>query len=208
MLPITQAVWRHLLHHARGGRRAWSSLRALAGELELGVSTVHKSLAHPVEIGAVSVSRLGGVELLDPLRLLMLFAAARRLQRDVVTRRRAVPMPAPWLERIALESGMILGGCGAIAAHLGGNPVTSYSTVVVYGDPDFGLELRPAHAGQEPIELLILEPDRRLARYGEVVPFAQAYADVFCLPGWQAARFIEELDLWTVVSTGERTIVA
>ncbi len=138
MLPITQAVWRHLLHHARDGDRAWSSLGVLASDLDLGVSTVHKSLAHPVEIGAVEVSRLGGVELLDPLRLLMLFAAARRLQRDVVMRRRTVPMPAPWLERIASESGLTVGGCGAITSHLEGNPITTYSVVVVYGDPRSG----------------------------------------------------------------------
>jgi hypothetical protein len=208
MLAITQVLWRHLLAEARGGRRQWPSLGGLARELELGVSTVHKSLAHPVEIGAVQVSRLGGVELLDPLRLLTLFAADRRLQRDVVARRRAVAMPAPWLERIALDAGLTLGGFGAIVSHLGGNPIATYATVVVYGSADFGIELKPAGEDQPVTELLVLEPDRWLARYGPVVPFAQAYADVFSLPGWQAARFIEELDPWTVVSTDERTALA
>jgi hypothetical protein len=208
MLQITHVVWRHLLHHAREGQRVWPSLRALAGDLDLGVSTVHKSLAHPVEIGAIQVSRLGGVELLDPLRLLTLFAAGRRLQRDIITRRRAAPMPAPWLERIASESGMTVSGCGAISAYLAGNPITTYSTVVVYGNPDFGVELKPAGEDQDATELLILEPDRWLMRYGNVVPFAQAYADTFCLPGWQPARFIEELDPWTVVSADARTLVA
>ena len=35
------------------------------------------------------------------------------------------------------------------------------------------------------------EPDGWLGRYGRLTPFAQAYADLFSMPGWQAARFIE-----------------
>jgi hypothetical protein len=37
-------------------------------------------------------------------------------------------------------------------------------------------------------------PDEHLSRYGRVTPFCQAYADLFSLPGWQAARSVEELD--------------
>lgn len=51
--------------------------------------------------------------------------------------------------------------------------------------------------------MVIAEPDGRLARYGRVTPIAQAYADLFSLPGWQAARFVDELDLRAVAAGDE-----
>ncbi len=207
MLSITQAVWRHLLVGAREDRRRWPSITALAEELELGVSTVHKALAQPVEIEAVRVSRLAGLVVLNPYRLLLMFAATRRLQRDIVSRHR-VALSTRSVEALAGEDPrMILGGFGAVVAHLGGNPIASYTTALLYGDPAFATGL-PASTSDEDTELVIVAPDRWLERYGRVTPFAQAYADLFCLPGWQAARFIEELDPWPIATNHERELVA
>ncbi len=112
MLSITQAVWRHLLVGAREDQRRWPSITALAEELDLGVSTVHKALAQPVEIEGVRVSRLAGLVVLDPYRLLLMFAATRRLQRDIVSRHR-VALSARSVEALAGEDPrMILGGSG------------------------------------------------------------------------------------------------
>ncbi len=74
-------------------------------------------------------------------------------------------------------------------------------------DPAFATEL-PACTGADATELVIVAPDRWLEGYGWVTPFAQAYADLFCLPGWQAARFIEELDPWPIATNHERELVA
>jgi hypothetical protein len=207
MLSITQAVWRHLLVGAREDQRRWPSITALAEELDLGVSTVHKALAQPVEIEAVRVSRLAGLVVLNPYRLLLMFAATRRLARDIVSRHR-VALSARSVEALAGEDPrMILGGFGAVVAHLGGNPIASYTTALLYGDPAFATGL-PASTSDEDTELVIVAPDRWLERYGRVTPFAQAYADLFCLPGWQAARFIEELDPWPIATNHERELVA
>jgi hypothetical protein len=207
VLSITHAVWRHLLVGAREDQRRWPSITALAEELDLGVSTVHKALAQPVEIEAVRVSRLAGLVVLNPYRLLLMFAATRRLQRDIVSRDR-VALSARSVEALAGEdSRMILGGFGAVVAHLGGNPIASCTTALLYGDPAFATQL-PACTGADATELVIVAPDRWLERYGWVTPFAQAYADLFCLPGWQAARFIEELDPWPIATNHERELVA
>lgn len=207
MLSITQAVWRHLLVGAREDRRRWPSITALAEELELGVSTVHKALAQPAEIEAVRVSRLAGLVVLNPYRLLLMFAATRRLQRDIVSRHR-VALSARSVEALAEEDPrMIVGGFGAVVAHLGANPIASYTTALLYGDPAFATEL-PASTEADAAEVVIVQPDRWLERYGRVTPFAQAYADLFCLPGWQAARFIEELDPWPIATNRERELVA
>ncbi len=207
MLAITRVVWRHLLVGAREQRRQWPSITALAEELALGVSTVHKALAQPVEIEAVRVSRLGGVEVYDPYRLLLMFAATRRLQRDIIARQ-WVALPAQRVEALAGEdSRMILGGFGAVVAHLGQNPIASYTTALIYGDPAFAARLPASTADDADGEVVIVAPDRWLERYGPVTPFAQAYADLFCLPGWQAARFIEEIDPWRIATNRERELV-
>jgi hypothetical protein len=200
-MPVIEVVWRHLLVGAREGQRRWPSVSALAGELEIPVSTAHRSLGHPVEIGAVSIGTLDGLQVLDPERLLVLFAAHRRAKRDIVDRFR-VGVPAVEVERLASGPEVILGGFGAVVAHLHGvNRIADYDTVLFYGNPRLP-DLPTAPAG-EGTEVLVAEPDRLLRRYGRVTPFCQAYADLFSLPGWQAARFVEELDMHKVAASDE-----
>jgi hypothetical protein len=191
MMPVVEAVWRHLLVGSREGRRRWPSLSALAAELGTPVSTTHRSLAHPVEIGAVSVSALDGLQVLDPARLLVLFAAHRHVQRDIA-KRSWVALHAVEVERLAESREVVLGGFGAVVAHLGGaNTIAEYSSV---------------RAGQG-TEVLIADPDPLLAGYGRVTPLSQAYADLFSLPGWQAARFVDELDLRRVATSDEPVLL-
>ncbi|MCL2396318.1 MAG: hypothetical protein FWC87_16745 [Acidimicrobiaceae bacterium] len=203
-MPVVEVVWRHLLAGAREGRRRWPSVTALAGELELAVSTTHRSLAHPVEIGAVEVGPIDGLQVLDPARLLMLLAAHRRVQRDVV-RRLWVAVPAVEVEAAATSRKAVLGGFGAVIAHLGANRIADYTRVLFYGDPKL-CSLPVATAG-EGTEVWVAEPDAWLGRYGRVTPVAQAYADLFSMPGWQAARFIEQLDPQVVAASDEPVLL-
>ena len=96
---------------------------------------------------------------------------------------------------------MVLGGFGAVIAHLGVNRVADYTRVLFYGDPKLP-RLRAAPRGKGP-RCGWLSPIAWLSRYGRVTPLAQAYADLFSMPGWQAARFIEQLDPKTVATCDE-----
>jgi len=195
VLSKTEVVWRHLLVGAfdRGTRR-WASLRALSNELDLGQSTIHKALARPVEIGAVIVHRAGGVRAVDPGRLLMLWAAHRRLSTDIQVRL-PTHLSAPRAEQALAAQGLVLGGFGAVVAHLGMNPIAAYNTALCYGDR----RLVPADlVAGEPTEtpramMLVCEPDPWLPHCGTITPLVQCYADLFNLPGWQAARFVGHL---------------
>jgi hypothetical protein len=201
MMPVIEVVWRHLLVGAREGHRRWPSVTAFAGELDIPVSTAHRSLGHPVEIGAAAVGPLDGLQVLDPARLLVLFAAHRRVSRDIVSRFR-VDVPAVDVERSATNSEVILGGFGAVVSHLHGvNSIADYDTVLFYGDPRLP-DLPTARSGHG-TEVLVAEPDRLLSSYGRVTPFCQAYVDLFALPGWQAARFVAELDMQKVAASDE-----
>lgn len=204
-MPVIEIVWRHLLAGAAEGRRRWPSVSALAAELEIPVSTAHRSLAHPVEIDAVGIGLIDGLQVLDPGRLLVLFAAHRHVQRDIVDRFR-VALPTVEVERLASDPTVVLGGFGAVVAHWGAvNRVADYDTVLFYGDPHLP-RLTAAGVG-EGTEVLVAEPDRLLTRYGRVTPLAQAYADLFSLPGWQAARFVEALDGRAVAARDEPVLL-
>lgn len=199
-MPVIQVVWRHLLVGTREGRRRWPSVTAVAGELGLAVSTAHRSLAHPLEIGAIEVSPIDGLQVLDPARLLTLLAAHRHVERDVV-RRLWVAGSAGEVESAVTSPTVVLGGFGAVVAHLGSNRIADYTRVLFYGEPE--LRRLPAVAPGEGTEVWVAEPDPWLSHYGRVTPFAQAYADLFSMPGWQAGRFVEQLDPQVVAASGE-----
>jgi hypothetical protein len=194
VLSKTEQVWRHLTTGAiERGQRRWPSVTALAGELGLGVSTVHRALSHPAEIGAIDVLGGGGVRVVDPGRLLIVWAGQRRLARDVVDRFR-VPASAPVVERSIGNRGAVLGGFGAVVAAVGGNTIADYETVLVYGEPRVTRRRRITDPDPGRVtEVVVLEPDPLLARYGRVTPLTQAWVDLFNLPGWQAARFVHYL---------------
>jgi hypothetical protein len=204
-MSTTQVVWREMLAAARGGRRRWPSVSGLAGELGVPVSTAHRSLAHPVEIGAVEVSPMEGLVLLDPYRLLLLLAAHRHLQRDIVRATRLAAPVAAVEGAIHAQPACVLGGFSAAVAHAGGNRVADYETVLVYGTPVLET-FEPAGAGGG-TELLVADGDPWVGRHGRVTTYAQAWADLFCLPGWQAARFVDQLDPKEVAARDEPVLL-
>jgi hypothetical protein len=184
-------VWRHLLVGAldQGIRR--SSLTELSVELELPVSTIHKALERPRAIGAVRGSA-SGLRVLDPKRLELMWAAQRDLNKDIVYSTR-VPMTVPEIEA-RLPVSAIPTAYTAFVLHEGRNLVADYEQVVVYADANEVKRRfpRPRRRGQA--NLLVLEPDPLLSRYGRIAPRCQVYADLFNLPTWQAQRFLEALD--------------
>ncbi len=189
MISRTEMVWRHLLVAAQdlGIRR--SSLTQLSAELELPVSTIHKALERPRAIGAVRGSA-SGLRVLDPKRLQLLWAAQRDLIRDVVYATR-VPLTVKEIEA-RLPVSAIPTAFTAFVLHEGRNLIADYEQVVVYADAN---EVRPRFSRRRgPANLLVLEPDPLLSRYGGVAPRCQVYADLFNLPTWQAQRFLEALD--------------
>ena len=204
-MSTTQVVWREMLAASHFGRRRWPSVSRLAADLGVPVSTTHRALAHPVEVGAVEVSPMEGLVLLDPYRLLLLFAAQRHLQRDIVGRVRLAAPIAGVEAAINAQPGCVLGGFSAAVAHAGGNRIADYQAVVVYGAPGLeGFEPATAEGG---IEVLIAEGDPWVGRHGEVTTYAQAWADLFCLPGWQAARFVDQLDPKEVAARDEPVLL-
>lgn len=192
MLSKSEMVWRHLLAACESGRRRHSAVSALADELGMGVSTAHKALADPVRVGAVIVNPAGGVRVVDPFRLAVLWAAKRRLDRDITDSWRT-DRQAPETERLLAGPDVSLGGFGAIVAHVGGNTIADYDTVIAYSHHPEQLRRRVGEVFDGRTTVIVALPDPGLARYGRVTPLHQAWADLFGLADWQAARFTDAL---------------
>jgi len=188
MLTRTEQVWRHLADGAHHGCRRWSSMSALAADLGFGTSTVAAALEEPRTVGAVAVAHGAPLTVLDPWKLLVLWAARRGLAADILEDR-MVGATATTIETTARPGRAVLGGHGAIVARLGRNTIADYTTVMFYGEPD--LPTLPAENAAT--RLLTVEPDPLLARYGDTTTIGQSWVDLFRTPGWQAAEFTTAL---------------
>lgn len=198
MLTQQEIVWRELLAKADQGQRRFDNLAALAADLDMPVSTVHAALRRPVSMGAILLHPAGGGRVVDPTRLLWLWAGARRLDKDLLVSASSA-VPAAEVERQLLEEGAVLGGFGAVVTRAGGGAISDYDTVVGYIGPGLALPTLPRSAGE--IRVLLLQGDRLITKYGTVVPRAQAYTDLFNLPGWPAARFVEAMSREMLANT-------
>ena len=188
----TEVVWRELLAQEElTGHRRYAKLASVAAEMGLPVSTVHRALQRPMAIGAVTRRPGGGFSLVDPLRLLLLWAGHRDMAGDLALRC-DIRAPATEVER-QLPEGFLLSGFGAVVARRGGNRVSDYDRVVCYGDPADLPDAWPVAEGGDSTVLEVHTPDPWLGRYGPVVPLCQAFVDLFNTPGWPAARFTESL---------------
>jgi hypothetical protein len=137
MINKTEVVWRHLLVMALDEDRRRSSVTELSQQLALPASTIHKALVRPRQIGAVRGTALG-LRVLDPRRLLLLWAARRDLARDL-TYQTHVALPIREVEERLPET-VIPTAYSAFVQRHGRNTVADYDQVVVYGTPK---ELQP-----------------------------------------------------------------
>jgi hypothetical protein len=189
MLSKTEIVWRHLLIGALDEERRRTSITALSHELGLATTTIHGALERPRSIGAV-LGNANGLRIVDPKRLLHLWAGTRDLARDIVYSTHVTTSAAGIEARLPLSA--IPTAFTAYVRHEGRNVVADYDQVVVYGYPTDLRRRFSAARGQA--NLIVLELDPLLPRYGAIAPRCQVYVDLFNLPGWQAQRFLEALE--------------
>ena len=192
MLSKTEQVWRHLIDGAHHGRRRWSSVSSLASELGLPSSTTHQALEEPRDIDILEIRGAGGLRVLDPGRLLILWAGRRRLERDVRDRI-IVPTDARTVEASLNPGNVTLGGFGAVVEQLGYNNIADYSTVMVYAKQPVSVWMPAFEDRGTMTEVVVLEPDPLLRRYGCTTTLGQAWVDLFRTQGWQASRFVFDL---------------
>ncbi|MGB7103218.1 MAG: hypothetical protein WBD82_01345, partial [Acidimicrobiales bacterium] len=130
-----------------------------------------------------------GLVTLDPMRLLLHWAGTRNMTRDHPIE---VHTGLSVLEiQHRLPPDAIVTGTAAYARRYR-NDVADYTTVYCYlPNPQALLRSVPNRAGEP--DLVILEPDPFLRRYGEIACIPQTYVDLFVTAGWQAQRFLHRM---------------
>ena len=177
----TEVVLRALVDAALDGRRAWKNVPDFAWQAGVGDKLAYKALLRPTEIGAVTKHSGGGFSVSDPERLLMLFAARRSLAAATHTTFAAAQAC------IAGASEYAIGGTRAATHHLGGrNTIADHAPAIVYVSEDVSPSDLPSGDGA----IVLLADARSLRAWGDgYTGKAQAYADLFAQPGWQASEF-------------------
>ncbi|MGH9092271.1 MAG: hypothetical protein ACRDZR_12980, partial [Acidimicrobiales bacterium] len=189
MLSKEEILWRHLLVEAVEHENRRSSISELAGRFGYASSTVHRSLVVPRQIGAVESLRRGLV-VRDPMRLLLHWAAKRRLQRDHPFKVHTGMTPIEVQEHLPDDA--VVTGAAAYGRRYR-NDVADFPIVYCYHpDPDAVLARVPDKLGSP--DLVVLDPDPFLADYGRIASVPQMYVDLFGTPGWEAQRFLHRMN--------------
>lgn len=183
-MKTTELVWRSIADHAIRGRRSWSSVADLAHDAAVPPSNAAFALRRLIEVGAVEQRRRGGLSIVNPEKVLTLFAAGRSLERDTVATTTVEGVDS-WLATSG--SSYAIGGADAAVMYLDGwNNVADRPRRLVYlpVSPDVQ-DLPPGD------EVVVLPLDRSAERawFDNYSSLAQTYADLFALPGWQAEEF-------------------
>jgi hypothetical protein len=178
-----EIVWRTLADCAIRGQRRWDGLSELAARSEVTKPTVYQALSRLVDLGIVRQEERGGFTVTQAAKLLDLIAAHRNLPRDVIART-TLEAAQDLIERDPGK--FVFGGPTAAIHHLGGrNTVATPGTRILYTKAD-GLEGVPP--GDEVLIVRIDQTALDQWRDGYASP-TQTYADLWNLPGWQAAEF-------------------
>lgn len=181
-----ELVWRTIVDFALDDRRMWNNVDDLAHRSGVPASSAVFALKRLTAIGAVERRSRGGFYAVNHEKILLVLAAWRNLENDVLARTSAdldIATLHRWCETV------VVGGGEAAVQHLdarGVNTVADLPTRIVYvSTPTSPWELPPGEG------LLVLPVDRAAQRdwWSGITSRAQTYADLFALPGWQAEEF-------------------
>lgn len=148
---------------------------------------MHKATRHLSEIGALRKYGAGGLSVIDPERVLLVFAVGR----DLVSETIATTTPAGADKLLGGLDRYAIGGTDAAIYHLGGiNNIADLGQRIVY-IPQFA-EL-PELPDGDSVRVLRMDSAAEHSWTTGYCSVAQTYADLFAQPGWQASEFRREL---------------
>lgn len=177
----------------------------LAEKCGVSLGLTNKTIAKLEAAGAVEATKRG-VRILSPPRILNLWAAERRVARDVIDSFRIDP-----LERVEKElpRGAVLTGFSGWSSLTGSRPA-EYSRVYFYianrSDYEEWFEFRRARARKtNPNVFVLLTDDQHLLSSSKrgIAPVPQLYVDIYSIGGPEAPPYLKdileahpELSLW------------
>ena len=186
-------VYRELLYQRLEKKRYQFTQLAIAKKLRISLSTVNHALV-PLETMGAIVKTPMGLKLLDPKKLLFLWASKRTLNRQVIFQTRA-DLFIPQIEK-NMPSGIVYAAYSAYKFKFEDVPA-DYGEVYVYATEETLKEIKrrfPEKGG--PPNLFVLQADSFLPQTAEggICSMGNMFVDVWNIRTWYAKEFLRALE--------------
>lgn len=182
-----ELIYRELLFQTIERKNYLFTQLALAKKLSLSLSIVNHSLKPLHQMGAISI-KLRGLEIMDPLKILLYWASLRNLSQEIIYQTR-VEQPIKKIEA-ELPDNIVFGAYSAYKFRFKDVPA-DYSEVYAYGNVE-EIKKRFPPTTKTP-NLFVLEKDTLLEDYGKTTALAQTFVDLWNLREWYAREFLDAL---------------
>ncbi len=195
-----EIIWREILYQKIEKKKGKFQQKELAEKFKFSLSTIHNALKIPRKTGAVRVTGRFFV-LENPEKMLYLWATFRELKKDIIyqtfSNKSAKEVEALMPEKV------IFGAYSSYIEKFHFAPA-DYDKVYVYIAknylPDFKKRF-PFKKGEP--NIIVLEADKFLKKYGRITPICQTFVDIWNLPEWYAQDFYKEFKekLCSIITT-------
>jgi len=179
-------VYRELLYQSIERKNRKTTQLELSKTLKLSLSMVNFAVAPLVKMNAVKINPRS-LEIIDPRKILLHWASARNVEKDIIYRTR-VNEPVATIES-EMPAGVIFGGYSGYKFKFNEVPA-DYSEVYVYGDDK--LIRRRFRENKNAPNLFVLKKDELMDRYG--LTYAQLFVDLWNMKEWYAKDFLKALE--------------
>ena len=184
-----EIIWREILYQKIEKKKSRFQQKELAEKFQFSLSTIHNALKIPRKSGAVKVT--GRFFVLENLeKMLYLWATFRDFKKDIIYQTFS-EKSVKEIEALA-PAEVIFGAYSAYVRKFGSAPA-DYDKVYLYTEKKYlnNFKRRFPYKKGEP-NIILLEADKFLQRYGKITPVCQTFVDIWNLPEWYAQDFYQE----------------
>lgn len=183
-----EAIWREILFQAIEKKKNKFTQKELAAKFEFSLSTVFNALKIPRQVGAIEVKGRF-FTILSIEKLLSIWGTHRNLKKEVIYKT-YVDLPVLKIEG-EMPKSIIYTAYSAYRLKFNQAPA-DYDKVYIYAKDLKEIKKRfPFKKGME--NLVVLQSDKFLSKYGSIPPLAQIYVDLWNLKDWYAHDFLKDL---------------
>ncbi len=188
-----EIVYREILYQRLEEKRDKFTQLELGKKLELSLSVINKAIKPLESIGAI-IKMPMGFRVVDPKKILYLWATKRKLSKDIVYQTR-VEKPISEIEK-SLPNGTIYGAHSAYKFKFEEVPA-DYSEVIVYADEKLLNEIKKRFPEKKgPANLFVLIADEQLNQTTKngICSVGNMFVDLWNLKSWYAKEFLQSLE--------------
>lgn len=183
-----EIIWREILTQALKNRQTRFTQKELAEKFHLSTSTVFNALRSPRKFGAIRVTGRF-FELISFEKLLYFWATCRKFPSDIIYQTH-IEGDVLEIEK-NMPPGVIFGAYTAFKKYFNDAPA-DYDKVYIYVENLDEIQDRfPQRKGYS--NLIVLQSDSFLNKYGLLTPLVQTFVDLWNLPEWYAQDFWKDL---------------